>query len=167
MERLGCGSAALLYFRITTRSGCATPRSFPPSQCPRHFPISFIGGFRLEDESKCRGSEPNVRAQNDSPRDCGSNPLSGRFGKDDDVGAHGHVPLRSEWETSLAFQRLLAILETLLDLGDACPCPAFHIRTRCWQESSSLYRAAIAARPRWACRPRQRADWRHDSSFDL
>jgi len=26
-----------------------------PSLFPRHFPTSFIGGFRLEDESSCRG----------------------------------------------------------------------------------------------------------------
>jgi hypothetical protein len=35
------------------RSGCA-PVSHAPSLCPRHFPASFIGGFRLEDESNCR-----------------------------------------------------------------------------------------------------------------
>jgi hypothetical protein len=36
------------------RSGCATV-SHAPSLCPRHFPASFIGGFRFEDESNCRG----------------------------------------------------------------------------------------------------------------
>jgi hypothetical protein len=33
-----------------------------PSPCPRHFPISLIGGFRLEDEANCRAEAPFVGA---------------------------------------------------------------------------------------------------------